>query len=782
VRIGLGDRSTNDLSIQTRLSFSWTFSRYNRQARNFGLALASFAIAGAMIAQETAPGNHEPVIKVQVQQVLVPVIVTDRKGHFVTDLKASDFRVFEDGVQQELAAFHTEASGAAELFRSEAAAEARRGESVALSPPGSNSLPRHSYLFALDARSSSFGDFLQVREALQNLFKEEQGFDSQYALVALGRPTRIIQNSTRDPGVVLAALGNKDLTRAILSSETSNMAQQKSELMHRLADLCNYCRPFCAGERVGCPTYWKPIESWANAAAQERESSARDFVRDLRGLTEQLSRMPGRRVMILASAGFNFQPGRELFALMAAATNHPEVLIENPTFNLQGEFRAIVKLANARNVTFYTIDSRGLYAIPAGGFDISQNVSLMGMPQVQSGKETSAAENQDAMNYLAEATGGIFYHDSNDILKGLRQSLADGRQYYVLAYDPSDRAADDKYRTIKVQVKGKNLVVRAKSGYWASAGNFPTTNATKRAEPPSSAAPAPAGNMPTTTAPARPELLTLAAPAPSFVDLPTAELVRKLPVLKNLTPAASQEMLPSILQKVGANVAILFNSFPNVTSRERVLEQRLEFGSHHDQIFQEFRYLALVSPDTRQVSFKEYRTDSRARLVQPTGLESGYLITKGFASIPLYFHPLSQPESRFRYLGQEVIDKRATYVVAFAQTPSAQQKVRIVLNNNSSVFLLVQGLAWIDPANDQIIRMQTGLLAPAPEIKFDSQTTRIKLSEVRFKGMASGFWLPREVEVETSCNGVIFRNTHSYSEYKRFSVQIQQRQEAPTSP
>jgi hypothetical protein len=333
-----------------------------------------------------------------------------------------------------------------------------------------------------------------------------------------------------------------------------------------------------------------------------------------------------------------------------------------------------------------------------------------------------------------------------------------------------------------VRVKGKNLVVRAKSGYWASAENIPTANATKRAEPPGLAAPAPAGNVPTTPAPTSAELLMLAAPAPSFVDLPIAELVRKLPALKNLTPAASQEMLPSILQKVGANVAILFDSFPNVTSRERVLEQRLEFGSHHDQMFQEFRYLALVSPDSRQLSFKEYRTDFGARLVQPTGLESGYLITKGFASIPLYFHPSSQPDSKFRYLGQEVIDKRATYVVAFAQTPTARQKVRIVANNGRSVSLLVQGLAWIDPASDQIIRMQTDLLAPAPEIRFDSQTTRIKLVEVRFKSMASGFWLPREVEVETSCNGVIYRNTHSYSEYKQFSVQTQERQGAPTSP
>jgi hypothetical protein len=91
-------------------------------------------------------------------------------------------------------------------------------------------------------------------------------------------------------------------------------------------------------------------------------------------------------------------------------------------------------------------------------------------------------------------------------------------------------------------------------------------------------------------------------------------------------------------------------------------------------------------------------------------------------------------------------------------------------------------LAWIDPASDQIIRMQMDLLAPVPEIKLESQTTHIKFAEIRFKGSASGIWLPREVEVETRNDGVIFQNLHSYSEFKHFAVLTQQRPEAPATP
>ena len=162
-------------------------TRHNRPAWHIGLALASLAAAGTMLAQEPTPGNHEPTIKVQVEQVLVPVIVTDRKGHFITGLKVNDFRVFEDGVEQKLAAFYTHQNGAAELFPADTTTEPSAGGPAGLSPPSGNSLPRHTYLIALDARNSSFGNYTQVRDALKKLFQEEQRHSERPAPIAGGR-------------------------------------------------------------------------------------------------------------------------------------------------------------------------------------------------------------------------------------------------------------------------------------------------------------------------------------------------------------------------------------------------------------------------------------------------------------------------------------------------------------------------------------------------------------------------------------------------------------------
>ena len=779
--------------------------RLARITLGFGLILARLTLTGISVAQEPTASNQTPAIKVQVNQVLVPVIVTDRKGRFVTDLTASDFQVFEDGVEQKLVAVSTERNGASELFPLQAG-PVPTGGSIALSPPAAKSTVRRTYLIVLDTLNSSFADFVQVRDALKKLFKQEEGSDSQYALITLGRPTRVIQNLTRDPDAILTAIGSKDLSKSILSSQVSNFAQQESELLAKLEDFCGRClcsRPLGAV----CLVEWNGIESWANAAAMERENPTRDYLSDLRNLTEQLAGMPGKRIMILASDGFSLQPGRDLFEIMAAYVNNPSEALHNNASELHGEIQTIVRLATARNVTFYTLDSRGLYAVPAGGFDASAHVAMSPtmaatvLPAIESAKDTSALENQDAMSYLAEATGGVFYHNNNDLLRGLRQALADGRQYYVLAYNPSNRAPDGKYRAIKVQVKGKNLIVRAKPGYWAPMASTITIAAAAHAEPTTLAALAPAGNIPpiapalpakpavvmpvlpedlsraTLTPPPKPS--TLIAP-PLFVDLPINRLVRELPELKKLTPATSQEPLPSILQKVGANVAILFDRFPNVTSREQVTEERLsDTGAIDRQIYQTFRYLAVGSPNKENVGFEEYRTDNKGRLVQQRGL-NGYVITKGFVSIPFLFHPLYQPDSRYRYLGQEVVGGRLTEVVAFTQESTARVRELFSINGKSGG-ILAQGIAWIDPDNDQIVRMQVDLRAPVLEVGLRSQTTRVIFTEVHFKGESSALWLPREVEVVTKFSDSIFRNIHFYSEFKQFTVQTQERQAAPVT-
>jgi VWFA-related protein len=423
---------------------------------------------------QAGPAESAPTIKVQVNQVLVPVIVTDRKGHYVTGLKESDFQVLEDGRPQTVVAFSTEQEGASRLFLPQPESGAAPAPPPGPAPAGEPGA--RTYLVCLDALNSSFGNFNRVRSSLRKLFKRQEAGGSEYALVALGRLPTVVQDLTRDPAAVLEALKSKELQRAIEQSEKSNLREQRSEILKLLEDYCRRCpcmgaRSSSSGDASVCSGYLRKIEMWARGAADERNLQTVNFLRNLRALVERLGTRPGKRTLILISDGFSEDPGQELFSLMADYVQDPGLLLGNATTDARTMVEEILRSALARNVTFYTLDSRGLYIPPAAGYDASSDLrvertTILVPPAIEEQKEMQSSADQDALRQLAAETGGVFSANSNDLFKGLQQAFADGRAYYLLAYVPDHVAGDAKFHAIEVRVEGKDLDVRAKKGYW----------------------------------------------------------------------------------------------------------------------------------------------------------------------------------------------------------------------------------------------------------------------------------------------------------------------------
>lgn len=286
----------------------------------------------------------------------------------------------------------------------------------------------------------------------------------------------------------------------------------------------------------------------------------------------------------------------------------------------------------------------------------------------------------------------------------------------------------------------------------------------------------------------------------SYVDRSTAELIATIPDLKGLHPVTNKQQgekfLNTILGRVGNNVRQFFAEFPDITSHEHITMERLGPGGRIEFWRDEtFRYLAVARPGQAVSTLEEYRTDKSGKPVQPTGLTQGFVVTKGFASAAIYLHPALQPDSSFRYLGKQKLDRRDTDVIAFAQRPAwAGLPIEVSIGGRTAS-LLVQGLLWIDPANYQIVRMRTDLLAPCPYLGLMGATTVITFRRVRFQEMPETvLWLPRKVTVTTKWEGngytertsalygtnglttviarhrqqLTFRNIHRYSHYRLF--------------
>lgn len=262
----------------------------------------------------------------------------------------------------------------------------------------------------------------------------------------------------------------------------------------------------------------------------------------------------------------------------------------------------------------------------------------------------------------------------------------------------------------------------------------------------------------------------------TYVDVTPAELAKQVPELKHLVPAVSQDMLPTILTRVGATVAEFFDNFSNTTCTEDVVSVVDSPGQSHEERYDsEFNYLALVKPDTDKTHIEELRTNNKG---EPSALP-GAVVTVGFVALAAHFHPTYQPDSNFRYLGQEEVKGVSTYVVAFAQRPEvARQTGRVVLGGQVE-HVFVQGVAWIDAGSFRILRLLTDILQPALNVGLKRQSTNVKYSEVTFEQGGKALWLPREVSVSGEWKDFSFHNRHRYSDYRLFVVQTEEKQKNP---
>lgn len=263
---------------------------------------------------------------------------------------------------------------------------------------------------------------------------------------------------------------------------------------------------------------------------------------------------------------------------------------------------------------------------------------------------------------------------------------------------------------------------------------------------------------------------------PYYLDEPSEYLVKLIPELKQLQPEANQQVLPLLLEKTGLQVDSFFRNTPNLIADEDVRQQELS-STGDVKLAHETRdeYLILFKGNRNEAHLDEYRMDAKGNRVEPLSTDrhhfrSAFFVTSGFAFSCVYFSTAVQSEATFRYLGEQRIGTQNTYVVAFAQRPDATTTVTMRGSGGVNVHMLVQGIAWVDKDDFQIIKIRTDLLAPRLEIGLDRQTTEVTLSQVRFRDIASPLWLPKVVRVYFRFYGQNFKNEHHYGNYRRYRV------------
>jgi VWFA-related protein len=417
-----------------------------------------------------------PVIMAETKLVLVDTIVTDKKGTYIHDLAAKNFKVFEDNKEQPVKSFSVEANGAA---------------------PSDNR--RHYLVLFFDNSTMQLSDQMQARQAATKFVEANAGPDRYIAIVDFGGTVRIAQNFTADA---------KRLQQAVKDLKFSSVSPNAEPV--QLATL-------------GVPSLYNV----------EADFGARTLLLALRDVARSMASVPGRKSLVLLTAGFPMEPSdpatpqrqSELTAVinecnkanvsiypidvrgLVVGKNSDKPLESSPEFELADESNegrlatAVLKIPDPsrsdgdenawpRLVYVQRTGGRGGTGGGAGGHvggtggsggrtggvggrtgggssptynpynSYLYNQSRQIVPPIPA----LASTNQQVLYQMAEGTGGFVIVNSNDLLGGMQKIAHDQGEYYILGYTPP-ASEEGSCHTLKVKVDRSETVVRSRSGY-----------------------------------------------------------------------------------------------------------------------------------------------------------------------------------------------------------------------------------------------------------------------------------------------------------------------------
>jgi len=393
--------------------------------------------AGQPQTADQQPAPQTPVFRAGVNYVRVDVIVSDKSGNPVTDLKQTDFEVTEAGKVQEIQAFkRIELDGG-----------------LIPGPDGPPSAIRSDYDEEREAARDDvrlFGLFLDDYHVRQGSGLSARNEIARFIETQLG-PTDMIG--------IMYPLTPMDAVRFSRNHSATTRAVQ--QFVGRKYD---YQAKNSIEEGYVCRVSTEGAEQIRNDVSL---SALKAMIIKMGGLKE------GRKALILVSEGYNsmLPPQMRNPCACCGSTGNPNALnplagqndpiedraMMHTQMNIQDDLRRVWDLANKNNVAIYAVDPRGL---STGEFDIADNIA--------SGLSRDYLNaTMDTIRVLASESDGRAIVNRNDLTLAMKQIVKDTSAYYLLGYNSTFTGADGKFHEIKVRVKRPGVQVRARRGYWA---------------------------------------------------------------------------------------------------------------------------------------------------------------------------------------------------------------------------------------------------------------------------------------------------------------------------
>jgi len=225
--------------------------------------------------------------------------------------------------------------------------------------------------------------------------------------------------------------------------------------------------------------------------------------------------------------------------------------------------------------------------------------------------------------------------------------------------------------------------------------------------------------------------------------------------------------LSEALDRVGRDVEDFWNYFPSVTCTEALAQSRLgEKGKVLFRHYSTYDYLILLQASGTDVTVDESRVERNRKGSKG---KASLLVSNGFSILALIFHPVYRSRYEFRELSDDSLDGRRLRRIGFRQI-TTDHGPSVLLLRDREYPLEWSGTAWIDPDSFDVVRIHTGLKNPMEEIGLLCLEADVSYTKVPFSG-GSAYWLPSRAVIEAETKRQHWRNTHVFSNYRRFNVE-----------
>ncbi len=403
---------------------------------------------GAEQAKQTPAQDDKFIVKNDVNAVVVPVLVRDGQGHEVGNLKQEDFQVFDNDKPQIISGFSIEKGVRVE---SPTTTDAIAATPTAAAPPvipKAASASARFLVFMFDDMHLSAEDLARSQKAATSLMGALS--DSEMAAI-VSTSGRVNSGLSRDRAVLQEAIAKllpQGLYRAagaecpeidyyngdlIINKHNNNALESAIEQVLS-------CNPNLDNRNVA----ERIAEAAATRAVTVGDQDARVTLSSIREYVRRMAGLPGQRTLILVSPGF--------------------LTITAESLSSESE---IMDVAAQSHVTISALDARGLYVT-----ELDASAHGAGSPFVMElnaeNHRNSMSLNENLMAELADATGGTYFHNRNDLQAGLNRLAAAPEYLYLLYLSPKNVKQNGSYHRLKVKVDAPGLKVTARHGYFAA--------------------------------------------------------------------------------------------------------------------------------------------------------------------------------------------------------------------------------------------------------------------------------------------------------------------------